>query len=50
MLVDRAGTTGVQKNAAITEEEAPELDYWAVNAGDGARLLVDGKVARVFER
>lgn len=42
MLADRAGSTGVQKNAAIPEE-APEIDYWAINAGDGARL--DGKQA-----
>lgn len=42
MLADRTGSTGVQKNAAIPEE-APEIDYWAVNAGDGARL--DGKAA-----
>jgi len=40
MLAERTGATGVQKNAAIPEE-APEVDYWAVNAGDGARL--DGK-------
>jgi len=40
MLAERAGATGVQKNAAIPEE-APTVDYWAVNAGDGARL--DGK-------
>jgi ubiquitin fusion degradation protein 1 len=41
MLAARTGATGVQRNAAIPEE-APEIDYWAVNAGDGARL--DGKV------
>lgn len=40
MLASRTGATGVQRNAAIPEE-APEIDYWAVNAGDGARL--DGK-------
>mmetsp|Transcript_31224 Transcript_31224/g.75473 ORF Transcript_31224/g.75473 Transcript_31224/m.75473 type:complete len:410 (+) Transcript_31224:151-1380(+) len=40
MLAERTGTTGVQKNAAIPEA-APQVDYWAVNAGDGARL--DGK-------
>ncbi|CAJ1918503.1 unnamed protein product [Cylindrotheca closterium] len=42
MVVDRAGTTGVQNNAAIPVK-APEVNYWAVNAGDGARL--DGKSA-----
>jgi ubiquitin fusion degradation protein 1 len=40
MLADRAGSTGVQNNAAIPVA-APEVDYWAVAAGDGARL--DGK-------
>ena len=40
MLADRTGATGVQKNAAIPVA-APEVDYWAVAAGDGARL--DGK-------
>lgn len=40
MLAERAGGTGVQKNAAIPQI-APKVDYWAVNAGDGARL--DGK-------
>lgn len=40
MIADRAGSTGVQRNAAIPEE-APDIDYWAINAGDGARL--DGK-------
>jgi len=40
LLADRTGATGVQKNAAIPEV-APTIDYWAVNAGDGARL--DGK-------
>lgn len=39
-VADRVGGTGVQKNAAIPEL-APAVDYWAVNAGDGARL--DGK-------
>ena len=42
MLAERTGQTGVQKNAAVPEE-APTVDYWAVNAGDGARL--DGKSA-----
>ncbi len=40
MLADRTGSTGVQMNAAIPRA-APQIDYWAVNAGDGARL--DGK-------
>ena len=40
MLAERTGQTGVQRNAAIPVK-APEIDYWAVNAGDGARL--DGK-------
>lgn len=40
MLAERTGRTGVQKNAAIPQV-APKVDYWAVNAGDGARL--DGK-------
>jgi ubiquitin fusion degradation protein 1 len=40
MLAERTGSTGVQKNAAIPEQ-APEVDYWAVAAGDGSRL--DGK-------
>lgn len=42
MLADRTGQTGVQRNAAIPAE-APTVDYWAVNAGDGARL--DGKTS-----
>nr|BAT25223.1 host ubiquitin fusion degradation [Nitzschia sp. IriIs04] len=46
MLAERIGATGVQKNAAIAQE-APEIDYWAVNAGDGARL--DGKVPAVLK-
>lgn len=41
LLAERQGQTGVQLNAAIPSE-APPVDYWAVNAGDGARL--DGKV------
>jgi len=40
MLAERTGRTGVQKNSAIPQA-APKVDYWAVNAGDGARL--DGK-------
>lgn len=42
MLAQRLGQTGVQKNAAIPEA-APAVDYWALAAGDGARL--DGKPA-----
>lgn len=40
LLAPQTGRTGVQKNAAIPES-APEVGYWAVEAGDGARL--DGK-------
>lgn len=40
LVADRVGSTGVQKNAAIPVV-APPPDYWAVAAGDGARL--DGK-------
>jgi len=40
MLAERTGGTGVQKNSAIPQV-APKVGYWAVNAGDGARL--DGK-------
>lgn len=40
MLANRIGSTGIQRNAAIPES-APEVKYWALNAGDGARL--DGK-------
>jgi ubiquitin fusion degradation protein 1 len=42
MLADRTGQTGVQRNAAIPLV-APPIDYWAIAAGDGARL--DGKTA-----
>lgn len=42
LLAERTGQTGVQRNAAIPEA-APTIDYWAVQAGDGARL--DGKEA-----
>ena len=44
-LADRSGSTGVQRNAAIPLQ-APEIDYWAVHAGDGARL--DGKSPAVL--
>lgn len=40
MLAPKSGTTGVQRNSAIPET-APQVDYWALKAGDGARL--DGK-------
>lgn len=40
MLAEKTGATGVQRNAAIPIQ-APKVDYWAVQAGDGARL--DGK-------
>ena len=46
MLAERTGATGVQKNAAIPEA-APEVDYWAVAAGEGARL--DGKSPAVLK-
>jgi ubiquitin fusion degradation protein 1 len=45
-LADRTGATGVQKNAAIPEA-APEVDYWALAAGDGSRL--DGKKPAVLK-
>jgi ubiquitin fusion degradation protein 1 len=40
MVAERIGQTGVQQNAAIPAE-APAVAYWAIQAGDGARL--DGK-------
>jgi len=40
MLASTTGATGVQRNSVIPVK-APQVDYWAVNAGDGARL--DGK-------
>lgn len=46
MLAERTGSTGVQKNAAIPQT-APKIDYWAVNAGDGARL--DGKSPSILK-
>ena len=36
------GTTGIQPNAVATAAP-PKLDYWAIDAGEGARL--DGKTA-----
>ena len=46
MLAERTGGTGVQKNAAIPEA-APEVDYWAIQAGEGSRL--DGKKPAVLK-
>lgn len=46
MMAERTGGTGVQNNAAIAVQ-APNLGYWAVNAGDGARL--DGKKPSVLK-
>ena len=46
MLAERTGGTGVQRNAAIPQV-APQVDYWAINAGDGARL--DGKSPSVLK-
>jgi ubiquitin fusion degradation protein 1 len=46
MIAQRTGTTGVQKNAAIPVN-APEVDYWAINGGDGARL--DGKASAALK-
>mmetsp|Transcript_17439 Transcript_17439/g.36585 ORF Transcript_17439/g.36585 Transcript_17439/m.36585 type:complete len:427 (-) Transcript_17439:270-1550(-) len=46
LLASQAGATGVQRNAAIPVQ-SPGIDYWAVNAGDGARL--DGKKPSVLK-
>ena len=46
MLAERTGGTGVQHNAAVPSI-APKVDYWAINAGDGARL--DGKQPAVLK-
>lgn len=40
LLASQTGATGVQRNAAIGVQ-SPGIDYWALNAGGGARL--DGK-------
>jgi hypothetical protein len=45
-MAERTGGTGVQPNAAIAVQ-APQVDYWAINAGDGARM--DGKVPSVLK-
>ena len=42
LLAEKTGATGVQRNAAIGVQ-SPGVDYWALNAGGGARL--DGKAA-----
>ena len=46
MMAERTGGTGVQPNAAIAVQ-APQVDYWAVNAGDGARM--DGKAPSILK-
>jgi len=46
MVAESIGQTGVQKNAAIAVK-APKVDYWAIRAGDGARL--DGKTPTVLK-
>jgi len=45
-VAESIGQTGVQKNAAIAMK-APKVDYWAIRAGDGARL--DGKTPAVLK-
>mmetsp|Transcript_40670 Transcript_40670/g.95481 ORF Transcript_40670/g.95481 Transcript_40670/m.95481 type:complete len:332 (+) Transcript_40670:760-1755(+) len=40
LIAPSTGSTGIQRNSAIPIM-APKVDYWAVAAGDGARL--DGK-------
>ena len=46
MMASQTGGTGVQRNAAISVK-APEVNYWAVNAGEGARL--DGKKPSILK-
>lgn len=46
MMAEQNGATGIQTNAAIPVQ-APKVDYWAINAGDGARL--DGKQPSVLK-
>jgi ubiquitin fusion degradation protein 1 len=46
MMAAKKGGTGVQANAAIPAT-APEIDYWALQAGDGARL--DGKKPAILK-
>lgn len=40
LLASQTGATGIQRNAAIGVQ-SPGIEYWALNAGGGARL--DGK-------
>lgn len=42
MMADKVGATGVQRNAAIPET-APQIDYWAINVGNGEGARLDGK-------
>ena len=42
LLAPQTGATGIQRNAAIGVQ-SPGIEYWALNAGGGARL--DGKAA-----
>jgi ubiquitin fusion degradation protein 1 len=46
LVAPKIGATGVQRNSAIAVK-APEVNYWAVNAGDGARL--DGKAPTLLK-
>lgn len=46
LMAEKTGATGVQHNAAIPSA-APEIGYWAVSAGEGARL--DGKPPAVLK-
>jgi len=48
MVAKQVGTTGVQANAAVVSLQGKAtVDYWAVAAGDGARL--DGKKPAVLK-
>ena len=40
MVAQKVGETGVQRISAVVVK-APQVDYWALKAGDGARL--DGR-------
>jgi Ubiquitin fusion degradation protein UFD1 len=42
MMAEKAGATGVQPNAAIPDQ-APDIDYWAVNVGDSDGARLDGR-------
>lgn len=46
VMAERTGATGVQNNSAIAVQ-APSIGYWAINAGEGARL--DGKKPSVLK-